>query len=201
VSKFQVQNEARERQGTTLRLGGSTYHFLGTPSNVEFRQGGEGLVQPVVDPNSGERYRIKCFFEPTDRRLQRSKLLVQQQLAKAHKHFADSLGGAPFEIVHNLGPHTPYALVMKEIHGESWDRIKEKAKEDPTYPPGMLPSAQVRATWAYGLASAVKQMEAHGFIHADIAHGNVMVVPDGDLAGSMALVDFDAFFHPLYLSL
>ena len=198
MSKFNVQNEARERQGTTLSFGGNRYQFLGTPSSVEFRQGAEGLVQPVVDPRTGKRYRVKCFFDPSDQRRLRSTLLVQQQLAKAHKHFADSLGGAPFEVVQNVGPHTPFAVVMKEIQGESWDRVKEKAKDESRYPPSMLPSLQVRATWAYGLASAVKQMETHDFIHADIAHGNIMVIPNGDLAGSMALVDFDAFVHPMY---
>src|SRR5262249_35723749 len=161
-------------------------------SSVAFRQGAEGLVQPVVDPDTNKYYRLKCFFDPSEKRLQRSTLLVQQQLAKAHKQFADSLGGAPFEVIQNVGPHTPYAVIMKEIQGESWDRIKEKAKEEPGYPPGSLPSLQVRATWAYGLASAVKQLEAHDFIHADIAHGNVMLTSSGELAGSMALVDFDA---------
>jgi serine/threonine protein kinase len=201
LSKFQIQTEARQRQGSTIKNGGRRYKFSGDPGKVEFRQGAEGLVQPVVDLDTGMRYRIKCFFDPSPARRQRSTLLVGLKLANAQKNFADSLGGAPFEMLTKIGPTTPFAVVMKEIQGESWDRIKEKARDEQVYPPAGLPGLRVRATWSYGLATAVKQMEAAGFIHADIAHGNIMVTSSGPLSGSMALVDFDAFVHPQHATL
>jgi len=103
-------------------------------------------------------------------------------------------------MLQSLGPHTPFAIVMKNVEGVSWRNLKEKAQSE-GYPPKSWPAREVRATWAYGLATAVMNMEQRGFVHADLSDGNVMVSPIGPRAGDMALVDFDSFVHPSHPSL
>jgi serine/threonine protein kinase len=85
---------------------------------------------------------------------------------------------------------------MKNVPGMSWEDLREKASLDTSYPPKEWPAIDVRATWAYGLATAVRNMEGKSFVHADLQPGNVMVTACGDTAGDMALVDFDSFVHP-----
>jgi hypothetical protein len=120
-------------------------------------------------------------------------VLVGRQLSNGAKAVADALGGAPLELLDHLGPETPFAIVMKSVHGFSWTRLRDQAEADTAYPPHGWPPIQVRATWAYGLATAVKTMEARQFVHADLSPGNVIVTPGGGTAGDMALVDFDGF--------
>src|SRR5438132_9390083 len=109
-----------------------------------------------------------------------------------------------------LGPCTPFAVIMKNVCGWNWGKLRALAETDAQYqyPPSWWPPVQIRSTWAYGLATAVMKMEARGFIHADLSPGNVVVndgvhengKPSGasekDDAGDMALVDFDRYFHP-----
>lgn len=200
MSKPDVMREAVARQGTTIRSSeGRRFAIQGNPRQASFESGGEGLVHTAVELERNAKCRIKCFFEPDERRWQRSWLLVQAKLADLSKSFADSLGGAPYEILQGLGPHTPFAVVMKNVEGISWRNLKEAARQDAAngiYPPKQWPSREVRATWAYGLATAVLNMERQAFIHADLSDGNVMVSPAGPHAGDMALVDFDSFVHP-----
>jgi serine/threonine protein kinase len=154
------------------------------------------LVHLAEDFESGSKCRIKCFWEPDSNRRRRSELLVKRQLADLGKTQADALGGAPYEVLGALGPHTPFAIIMKNVNGTSWKNLKDAAPFDGRYPPSNWPPLKVRATWAYGLATAVLNMEKLGFIHADLSDGNVMVTPSGQYAGDMALVDFDSFIHP-----
>lgn len=196
-NQSQIRREALARQGTTVQCGNRRYFVPGSSDHADFEMGAEGLVQLAIDVETQVAYRIKCFWNPTQQRLQRSRLLVSQNLADLSKNVADALAGAPFFIVDRLGPYTPFALLMKNVHGISWMALKEKAQLDQQYPPPGWPPLEVRATWGYGLATAVRNMEARGFIHADLSPGNVMVTATGDTAGDMALVDFDSFLHPL----
>jgi len=190
--------EATLRQGTIIKGGNRAYQLAGDPDHAIFKFGSEGVVQLATDLSTGHQCRIKCFWDPSEVRYQRSEMLVRQRLADLSKERADALAGAPYEILLRIGDHTPFALVMKEFHGSSWKDLKERAGilAVTKYPPSDWPSLKNRATWAYGLATAVLNMERRSFIHADISDGNVMVTNSGPKAGDMALVDFDAFVHP-----
>jgi serine/threonine protein kinase len=195
-SKSKLRREALARQGTIVSVRGRRYKFLGNQAKAEFEEGGEGLVQPVREEQGYSRYRVKCFWEPNNNRKYRSSLLTQNPLANPNKEYADALAGAPVEIWEQLGAYTPFAVVMKEVRGRSWKSLREAASVAEKYPLPDWPLLSIRATWAYGLATAVKQMEERQFIHADLSPGNVMVTPDGERAGDMALVDFDSFVLP-----
>ena len=196
-----LMREAMSRQGTKISVNGTKYLFAGQPDKVAFAQGGEGLVQLATNQSTGVEYRIKCFWDPNSLRKQRCEMLVKQQLANLTKERADALGGAPFEMTARLGSLTPFAVIMKNIKGVSWANFKEAGREAlraGSYPPPHWPSLQVRSTWAFGLATAVLDMEKRNFIHADLSDGNVVVTPGGQYSGDMALVDFDAFVHPQF---
>jgi hypothetical protein len=197
MGKLEIRREAIERQGTIVKSHGRVFKIVGDQRGANFDSGSEGLVHFAVDQRTNTDYRIKCFWEPGDDRYRRSEVLVQRQLANAAKPSADALGGAPFELIGRLGPETPFAVVMKSVRGFSWARLRERAEGDTTYPPKDWPPVQVRATWAYGLATAVKRMEGRQFVHADLSPGNVVVTPEGTTAGDMALVDFDGFIDLL----
>jgi hypothetical protein len=207
--KADLMREALTRQGRTISCNGRTVQISGGSSHAEFESGSEGVVHLATEINSGEKYRIKCFYNPDELRRRRSEFLVRQQLANLKKYKADALGGAPTEILSNLGPLTPFALVMRNVQGESWRKLKMRAQGEDEYPPAWWPPVSIRATWAYGLATAVKHMEEREFVHADLSVGNV-VVSDGihgvnlakgrseigdDYSGDMALVDFDRYVH------
>lgn len=200
--KPELLTEAVARQGGIVHSRGRRFRIEGTPDGAVFKMGSEGLVHVATDLSTNISCRIKCFWEPTELRLKRSEILVKQKLADLGKPFADALGGAPYEIIANVGPHTPYAIVMKDVHGFSWKDLKEsgiqRSKKTKRYPPENWAGIGIRATWAYGLATAVRNMERRNFVHADLSDGNVMVTPSGVGAGDMALVDFDAFVHPFY---
>lgn len=202
MPKPELLREAVERQGTVVRCQGRSFRVDGTSDRAVFKMGGEGLVHLATDLSTNNSCRIKCFWEPSALRRKRSEMLVQQQLADLGKTIADALGGAPYEMLRDVGTHTPFAIVMKDVHGFSWKDLKEnglqRSLKENQYPPPNWPSLPVRATWAYGLATAVLNMERRRFIHADLSDGNVMVTPAGQAAGDMALVDFDAFIHPSY---
>lgn len=212
MGSMQLKKEALGRQGTRLQCDGRTLRISGGPSAAEFESGREGLVHLATDESTGEKFRIKCFFDPHATRRQRSEKLVGLELPNLRKTKADALGGAPFKILQSLGPLTPFALVMKNVRGQNWRDLRDLARTESQYPPSWWPSIEVRATWAYGLATAVMKMEAQGFIHADLSPGNVVVndgmhgIPGADHAsgrfggnadesGDMALVDFDRYVH------
>jgi hypothetical protein len=208
MNKMQLKKEARALQGKTIELENRTLKVAGQSAQAEFEMGSEGLVHLATDERSGKSFRIKCFWEPDEVRQRRSQYLVDLQLADQNKSIADALGGAPIEMLPSLGAYTPFAVLMRSIRGESWRSLKTRAEADPEYPPQWWPPTAIRATWAYGLATAVMKMETREFIHADISPGNV-VVNDGlhfssndagtengqDDAGDMALVDFDRYVH------
>src|SRR5262249_6209595 len=172
----------------------------GDQSRVQFEEGSEGVVHLAVHKKTNIRYRVKCFFEPTDARRERSKILTAQKLADLSRTSADALGGAPFQLIDDIdnSPNTRFAIVMKDVLGKSWRYFREKVETADRYPPDDWATIEVRAPGAYGLATAVKNMEARGFIHADLSPGNIMVMAEGETAGDMALVDFDSFVHPRY---
>lgn len=190
-----IRREALDRQGTVLNADGFLLQVIGDQSRARFKFGAEGVVQAVIDQTSGRHYQLKSFWEPTQVRYQRSDILTKERLANLNKAYGDALGGAPFAILHKIGPNTPFGVIMKEVSGVSWQDLHDNAKDEPRYPPPSWPPLSIRATWAYGLASAVSQMEARGFIHADLSPGNVLVKPKAPAMGDMALVDFDAFYH------
>src|ERR1700739_433125 len=162
-----LMREAMSRQGTKISVNGTKYLFAGQPDKVSFAQGGEGLVQLATNQSTGVEYRIKCFWDPNSLRKQRCEMLVKQQLANLTKERADALGGAPFEMTARLGSLTPFAVIMKNIKGVSWANFKEAGREAlraGSYPPPHWPSLQVRSTWAFGLATAVLDMEKRNFI-------------------------------------
>jgi hypothetical protein len=212
MGKMQVRQEARALQGKNVPFNSRSLHIAGGPSQAEFEMGSEGLVHLATDESSGEKFRIKCFWEPHDQRRQRSKRLVELGLADLNKSTADALGGAPFGMLPALGPYVPFAVIMKNVRGENWRKLRALVEIDAQYPPSWWPSPEIRATWGYGLATAVMKMEALGFIHSDLSPGNI-VLNDGvhgvqdvkgaeqapaekDESGDMALVDFDRYFHP-----
>jgi serine/threonine protein kinase len=198
MTRYELMEEARLRQGTTLVASNRrTYRISGTSRQVAYRPGGEGLVQFAVDTTAGVECCIKCFWDPNAARRKRSELLVQQRLANRNKLIADALAGAPYEIIERVGRHTPFAILMKKVSGESWADLKERVKAG-SYPPTGWPDIKVRATWAYGLATAIQTLEKNHFIHADLSEGNVMLTVAEPHAGDMALVDFDAFVHPAH---
>lgn len=190
MGKPELRKEALARQGQRFTFNSAALTFIGSPQRVAFEEGGEGLVQKVVTAQ-GEKFCVKAFWEPTSERYDRSLVLVQQQLANRNKATGDALGGAPFALIKDLGTHTPFAVVMKNVSGTSWRNWRERAR-GADYPPAAWPSLETRATWGYGLATAVLRMEERQFVHADLSPGNVMLTPEGD----MALVDFDGFVHP-----
>ena len=198
MGKMEIRREAIERQGSHIVCGGRRFYISGDKKSCSFESGGEGLVHLAIDESTNTHCRIKCFWEPTAIRRQRSQTLVQQQLSNLNKTVADALGGAPYDLLTSIGPFAPFGVVMKNVSGMSWKNLREQAENATQYPPPDWPSFQVRATWAYGLATAVQHMESRGFIHADLSPGNVMVTPSGQTAGDMALVDFDAFVHPAF---
>lgn len=197
MGQKEIRSEALARQGKTVKVNNRQYHFPGDSTRASFEVGREGLVQPATD-DAGNPLMIKAFWEPTEYRFNRCKLLAEQGLALAGVTVADALGGAPIDIIGPLGPNTPFAVVMKKVNGKSWKNLRESAQSNGVagYPPRDWPPLEVRATWAYGLATAVHKMEPRGFVHADLSPGNVMVTPTGDTMGDMALVDFDGFVHP-----
>jgi len=198
MSKKDVNLDALARQGSTINVNGWKLRVQGDRSRAVYEMGSEGLVHLAIDEKHDTRYRIKCFWDPTPERLRRSKSLTHLQLVELAKPIADALGGAPFAVLPSLSPSTPFALLMKDVRGTSWKNLREHAESDSEYPPSGWPSLEVRAVWSYGLATAVKKMEARAFIHSDLSPGNVMVTPAGRDAGDMALVDFDEFSHPPY---
>jgi hypothetical protein len=208
MGKMQLRQEARGLQGKSIGFGDRSLKIAGGSSRAEFESGSEGLVHLATDERSGESFRIKCFWEPDEMRRRRSEHLVALQLADLNKSKADALGGAPFGMLPSLGTFAPFAVVMRNVRGESWRRLRTRAEADPQYPPGWWPPAAIRATWAYGLATAVMKMETREFVHADISPGNVVVndglhgtANDGGTEknnndmGDMALVDFDRYVH------
>lgn len=213
MGKMQVRQEARALQGKSVQCDGRKLHISGGSSAAEFEMGSEGLVHLAIDESTSEKFRIKCFWEPDERRRQRSERLVKFRLPDLKKSRADALGGAPFGMLPALGPCTPFAVVMKNVRGENWKKLRTRVEMESQYPPGWWPAPEIRATWGYGLATAVMKMEARGFIHADLSPGNVVLndgfhgnnpnrenVADGagdseDEAGDMALVDFDRYVH------
>jgi len=212
MGKMQLRQEALHLQGTTVGCDGRTLRISGGSSQAEFESGSEGLVHLATDESTGEKFRIKCFWEPDERRRSRSGKLVELQLPHLGKSSADALGGAPFGMLPKLGQYTPFAVVMKNVRGENWRKLRSRVEMEPQYPPNWWPPAEIRATWGYGLATAVMKMEARGFVHADLSPGNVVVndgvhgIPDAedvprdpgtDEAGDMALVDFDRYVHLL----
>jgi hypothetical protein len=208
MGKMQLRQEARALQGKSIAFGDRSLKIAGESSRAEFESGSEGLVHLATDERSGESFRIKCFWEPDDMRRRRSEYLVALQLVELNKPRADALGGAPFGMLPPLGASTPFAVLMRNVRGESWRKLRTRAEAEAEYPPKWWPPVAIRATWAYGLATAVTKMEARGFVHADISPGNI-VVNDGlhgtvsdagsemndDDAGDMALVDFDRYVH------
>lgn len=194
MSIVAIQREAFARQGRVIQAGTRTLTFSGGQNRPLFRAGGEGLVQLVTD-QTGTEFQFKCFYEPTADRRRRSEVLVKQRLAKPGKPKADALGGAPLDLLPSIGPMTPFGVLMKNVRGSSWKDLKEFTSSG-AYPPPWWPNLQVRALWAFGLATAVRYMEEQEFIHADLSPGNVMVTPSGEYAGELALVDFDGFVHP-----
>ncbi|GEM_PF-7047125 len=197
MSKAEIRREALARQGQTFVFGNQRLQFLGDGKRAEFEEGGEGLVQKVVN-EGGQLFRIKAFWEPNEYRYHRSVALAQQGLSTPGKSVADALAGAPIAVIKEMGQHTPFVIVMKNVNGASWKNLREKAiaAGRDSYPMPDWSSLEVRATWAYGLATAVLKMEERGFIHTDLSPGNIMLTPDGNTAGDMALVDFDGFVHP-----
>jgi serine/threonine protein kinase len=197
MGQKEIRSEALARQGQTVKINNRRYHFLGDSSRASFEVGREGLVQPATD-DAGNPLMIKAFWEPTEYRFKRCVLLAQQSLALAGVAVADALGGAPIDVIGPLGTHTPFAVVMKKVSGKSWKNLRESAQSNGVggFPPRNWPPLEVRATWAYGLATALHKMEPRGFVHADLSPGNVMVTPTGNTMGDMALVDFDGFVHP-----
>ena len=208
MNKMQLRQEARALQGKTIEFENRSLHIAGESSRAEFESGSEGIVHLATDERSGENFRIKCFWEPDDIRRRRSDYLVALQLADLNKSKADALGGAPFGMLPSIAPSMPFAVLMRNVGGESWRKLRTRAEADTQYPPSWWPPVSIRATWAYGLATAVMNMERREFVHADISSGNV-VVNDGihgtlghvgkensdDDAGDMALVDFDRYVH------
>ncbi len=211
MGKMQLRQEARALQGKIIQFGRRSLQVAGDSARAEFESGSEGLVHLAIDKSTGEKFRIKCFWEPDDVRRRRSEHLVSLHLPDLNKSKADALAGAPFGMLPALGPCTPFALVARNVRGESWRKLRTRAEADSEYPPSWWPSDAIRATWAYGLATAVMKMEAQEFVHADLSPGNV-VVNDGlhgtagpanapqpgnasDEAGDMALVDFDRYVH------
>lgn len=207
MNKVQLRKEARSLQGTTVKLDDRSLKIAGDPSRAEFESGGEGIVHLATDESTQQQFRIKSFWEPDDIRRRRSEYLVRFKLADLAKTNADSLGGAPIGMLPSLGPSIPFAILMRNMGGENWRKLRMRAEADPTYPPDWWAPVTIRATWAYGLATAVMKMEARKFIHADVSPGNVMVNdgtngsaeglgPEKSFdAGDMALIDFDRFVH------
>ncbi len=202
MAKHEVMIEAPSHQGSIVVCGQRSFKIAGTPNRAAFKHGSEGLVYSAMALHTQSPCRIKCFFLPTESRRMRSELLVSLGLANSRKNKADALAGAPYDVISRVGPNIPFAIVMKDVSGASWLDFRDNAKDQclvlGLYPPPDWPTLSVRATWAYGLATAVMNMEQRNFIHADLSPGNVMVVPSGSLAGDMALVDFDAFVHPAH---
>src|SRR5690348_12797434 len=153
MNKMQLKQEARARQGTDVMFAGRSLHIPGSSSQVEFETGSEGLVHLAIDEETGEKFRIKCFWEPNERRKQRSERLTNWRLADRNKAKADALGGAPFAMVFELGPLTPFAIVMKNVRGENWTKLRARVEAEQHYPATWWPPAAVRATWGYGLAT------------------------------------------------
>lgn len=206
VSKSAIQREALNRQGTTFYSisGNQTYFFPGNQQRADFEAGSEGIVQLAENTSTNIKYRIKSFWEPDESRFERSWVLAHQGLADTQKTYADVLGGAPVDILYSLGEHTPFAVVMKNIDGQSWKNLRdeaEKAANANEYPLPTWPALKIRASWAYGLVTSVKMMESVNFIHGDLSPGNVMVKTSGSYAGDIALVDFDSFIHPAWPTL
>src|ERR1700730_5273716 len=128
MGKMQVRQEARALQGKSLQFNSRSLHIAGGSSQAEFEMGSEGLVHLATDETSGERFRIKCFWEPDEGRRRRSERLVQLQLADLNKSSADALGGAPFGMLPALGPCTPFAVAMKNVRGENWRKLRSMAE-------------------------------------------------------------------------
>ena len=174
------------RQGLLLALNGRALRFAGDQTGAAFREGGEGIVQEVTDLVTKQPLRFKCFFEPTTLRRKRSKHLADANLALGLGAGVDALGGAPLKLLENVGPHTPFGILMKNVDGESWQCVKENGD------PQLSLTEEIRMSWCYGLAVAVTKLEEKRFIHCDLSPGNVMLTQNGELA----LVDFDGFVFP-----
>src|SRR5262249_52865191 len=160
----EIRKEAIARQGTTLKRRRTRYFIEGDQKKAKFQMGEEGLVHYAVDQGSGTKYRIKCFWEPDDGRLARSRHLVKQRLANLKNGSIDVLAGAPFGLIDSIGGLSRFALIMKNVEGGSWKDLRQDAENLGVYPPPGWPSLKIRLLWAYGLAYAVERMEARNFV-------------------------------------
>jgi len=162
------------RQGRLLALNGRALRFAGDQTGAAFREGGEGIVQEVTDLVTKQPLRFKCFFEPTTLRRKRSKHLADANLALGLGAGGDALGGAPLKLLENVGTHTPFGILMKNVDGESWQCVKENGD------PQLSLTEEIRMSWCYGLAVAVTKLEEKRFIHCDLSPGNVMLTQNGE---------------------
>ncbi len=191
--------EAKKRQGSVIRwerTGKETRELLvdGNPKTVAFPIGSEGLVQTVTEIATGQVWRLKCFGLPDEDRQRRCQILIRKALATMEKTRGDSLAGAPVDFLTNLGGETRFGVVMKNVGGEAWKEWKQRiaSQQDAVH----VPDLRTRLIWCYGLATAVSKLERHGFIHADLSEGNIMLHGARSPKGDMALVDFDAYACP-----
>jgi serine/threonine protein kinase len=190
-----ILREANARQANEQKINhnGSVYTFRkGLP-----KPGREGVVQLAHDGDLNRLCQIKFFFEPTPARLARSKRLVRTALPELNKERGDIFGGAPYRMLTGLEGTCSYAIVMKNVPGETWEFVKDAgydlAANAGPYPRPEWHTLRTRALWAFNLAAAIRELETRHMQHCDLSLGNIMVTPDGTLS----LIDFDAFNHPL----
>ena len=133
MSKVQLRKEARALQGTSIQLNGRGLRIAGDSSCAQFESGGEGIVLLATDESTGQKLRVKCFWNPDDIRRRRSDYLVQLKLANLRKPSADALGGAPIGMLPEIAPSIPFAVLMRNISGESWHKLRMIAEMDAVY--------------------------------------------------------------------
>ena len=71
MGKVEIRREALQRQGRCIDRR-ARFFIPGDHSAAKFEQGSEGLVHLAINRKTNVQYRIKCFWEPTDSRRERS---------------------------------------------------------------------------------------------------------------------------------
>jgi serine/threonine protein kinase len=147
------------------------------------QQNGSGQFAVVfrLQDRSGNEFGLKCFLHPKDDRDRRYST-IQSSVTKMAQ--VDEL--VPFsylpKAIRVKGNQTVPAVKMQWVNGTQLDSYIEEHLKDP----------RIIASLATQLRRAVVNLRRQGAAHADLQHGNILVMRNGRIR----LVDFDGMFVP-----
>src|SRR5689334_20331277 len=176
-----IQNPQDSFGDPELRAGEPVVNALGIPLP---RSGNFADVYEVLCPATGNRWAVKCFTREVPG--------LRERYAEIGKHLAAAR--LPFTVefqyleegIRILGRWYPI-LKMRWVEGLLLNEFVRGAREKP----------QPLDSLGRIVARMAQRLREAGLAHADLQHGNVILVPGRD-AGSLAvkLIDYDGMFVP-----